>query len=167
MISVKNLCKSFMSIDSINFLILLSSIDSNSRLSSDLINRIIKLDSHSNINIPYFTVTSVLLYIKDRECYKEIKDLIIESVLDVFTKKSDSIYYEAELFFIFFDFISCPYIAQERKVDLCKTLNDFKKKTNDEIETFIKFSSKNLYFTSWKNFNFDKFIENKRALEVY
>lgn len=109
------------------------------------------IQCHKN-DITYIELMILLLYIKDKEEYKNIKNIILEIIKTKY-KESSTLMKSSELFMMFFDIIRCPYIDNSYKkeiIDLVKIPELLNKKEidmgYDDIITNIQSS---FYFFEW------------------
>ena len=108
----------------------------------------------------YFSVSVLLFYIENRTRYAALKEILKEHIKTKFEKNNKL--KMAELTFLLFDLLSCPYIDENFKKDLLIKYNV----TDNAVQTAI-LSRKELWFTKWTDFDFSKELEAKKSQEVY
>ena len=133
----------------------------------------VSIDNDHSRSIPanslnYFSITVALFYMKDKVRYNSLRDHIVKAALENFRKRSITCHREAELVFLLFDLISCPYIDDNNKLKAC---NLFGISNNSLASNIIQYTGvqgkPQLWFTNWMNFDFGKELDAKRSQEVY
>ena len=119
-------------------------------------------------SLNYFSITVALFYMKDKVRYKRLRNLIVKAALENFRKRSITCHKEAELVFLLFDLISCPYIDDNNKLKACIL---FGISNNSLASDIIQYTGRQgkpqLWFTNWLDFDFGKELNAKRSQEVY
>lgn len=113
-------------------------------------------------DLNYFSITVLLFYIRNKNRYKTIKEILKEHIKSKFEridKVSRAKY--AELIFLLFDLCACPYLDINFKNELL-----FLYDVDDSLKSAI-INYQEFWFTKWANFNFEKELEAKRSQEVY
>lgn len=109
----------------------------------------------------YFTIVTLLFYIKDKGGYDDINQTIIDAAKDKFKNcNKDTLKRNTELIMLLLDLLSCPFIADENKKKLLSDFGIEKHQSN-----YINFRKE--WFIKWKDFNLADEIERKKSQEVY
>jgi hypothetical protein len=123
---------------------------------------------NSCTELNYFSFTVILFYMREKVRYKELREFIEKSIVESFVKKSATLRKDAEATMLFFDVMSCPFISIEAKI---KILEKYEITDNSRQEEILNFKNKNnskqLWFTTWQNFDFGKELDTKHSQEVY
>ena len=116
----------------------------------------------------YFSLTVILFYMREKVKYNELRRCIEKSILIKFQKRSVTSHKEAELTFLLFDIIACPYVSDITKHDLLKQYEIKNESLRNQIIEFKSSSfSRQQWFTTWHNFDFGKELDHKKGFEVY
>ena len=115
-----------------------------------------------NQDLNYFSITILLFYIEDKKRYKELKKVLKKHILSKF--KNPNKLKMAEMTFLLFDLLSCPWLDEPFKKDL---LIHYDIKNTSEQEAILELNKKQWWFTKWTDFDFCKALESKKSLEVY
>ena len=114
-----------------------------------------------NADVNYFTITTLLFYIKNKGIYKSIKTEVIEEIKKKINScNKDNRKKNAELVMLLLDSLSCPFIDEKDKKVFLTSFGVSKNKG-----TLISFRKE--WFIRWKNFDLSKEMELKRSQEVY
>ena len=120
------------------------------------------------ISLNYFSITVALFYMKDKVRYNSLRNHIVKAALENFRKRSNTCHKEAELVFLLFDLISCPYIDDNNKLKACKLFGISDNSLASDIIQYTGGQEKpQLWFTNWMDFDFGKELDAKRSQEVY
>ncbi len=132
-----------------------------SELSQEIDNDSLKKYFLTDTDVNYFTITTLLFYIKNEKIYADIKSEIIIKAKKKFNNcNKDNRKKNTELIMLLLDLLSCPFIDKKHKKDFLKTfVVDVNK------ENLIDFRKE--WFIKWENFDLSKEIELKRSQEVY
>ena len=118
--------------------------------------------------LSYFSITVSLFYMRDKVRYSKLRDDVVNAALDRIRTRSQTCHKDAELVFLLFDLISCPYVSEAKKY---KALAGFGVADVALAKDIIEFTGvageSQLWFTSWLNFDFGKELDAKRSQEVY
>lgn len=121
-----------------------------------------------NSNLNYFSITVILYYMREKVKYKKLRNLIEDVVVDKFNCEQKIRRKDSELTMLFFDMIACPFIKKETKFSILESyeINDI-----DLQKSLLNFQNtsklKQLWFTTWQEFNFGKELDAKRSQEGY
>jgi len=111
--------------------------------------------------VNYFTITTLLFYIKNQKIYTNIKKEIIKEIKKkIKSCNKDNYKKDAELVMLLLDSLSCPFIDGEDKESF---LTSFEMTQNKQ--PLIDFRKE--WFIKWENFDLSKEMELKRSQEVY
>ena len=123
-----------------------------------------------NHELNYFSITVMLFYMKEKKRYDKLRTFIEEMIIEKFQDNPRTLRKDAELIMLFFDIISCPYVSRETKNRLLRMYGI----TGLKEQFYIRnrkhrqhFNKKQLWFTTWENFNFGKALDAKQSREVY
>jgi hypothetical protein len=127
-----------------------------------------KYDPSSITSLNYFSITVSLFYMKNKVRYNALRNRVIDSALDRIRRRSETCHKDAELIFLLFDLISCPYVPDDKKH---KALEIFGVTDTPLANNIIAFSDggkrPQQWFTNWFDFDFGKELDAKRSQEVY
>ena len=119
-----------------------------------------KLSFDPNLN--YFSLVSILFYIKEKVRYRRIKQAIKKTIVIKLRKNTPTLAKDTESFLLLMDCLSCPYLNVSYKHYLLKL---FGISVPSERKNIIL--DKSLYFTKWENFEFGKELDAKQSDSVY
>ena len=66
-------------------------------------------------NLNYFSITSLLFYVSDKNRYKNLKLSLIKQIETIYQEKKDTLLSDAELVHLTLDLLTCPYVEQSFK----------------------------------------------------
>ncbi len=119
------------------------------------------LSYHGKLN--YFSIIVFLFYIKDKKKYQELKDFVINHILDRFKSvKREHLGKNTELVLLLFDLMTCPFLDLSVKKRIL-AINGIK--DSNEQQAIIKYRKN--WFTTWTDFNLGLELNAKHGLEVY
>ena len=122
----------------------------------------------SDYDLNYFSVTVILFYMQEKVRYNELRAFVERKILQMFESRKGNFRADAELTLLFFDTISCPYISDKLKKDILDLYAVTDANDKNSILDFRDASgAKQIWFTTWKNFNFEKELDAKQSQEVY
>ena len=132
------------------------------------VNQDIKYKTNSINKLNYFSITVSLFYMKNKVRYNELRNSIIDDALNRMRRKSKTCRKEAELIFLLFDLISCPYVPNDKKHEALKIFDVNDAAISANIIAFTSGGNRpQLWFTNWYEFDFGKELDAKRSGEVY
>lgn len=111
----------------------------------------------------YFSITTLLFYIKNIARYNILKSNILVHIQKKFDDMNpDNLSKDTELVLLLMDLMSCPYIEMSFKKGLLKKfgITDGMKQ-----EKIVKFQKQ--WFIKWEDFNLVNELEMKKSQEVY
>ena len=163
----KNITQEYIQIETLYLLTLLPEFGHEYWLDLDHLAKYFSAKKENNeykfdIDLNYLSISVILFYMKDKKRYAKLKKSILKLVKKKFQNNKHQLHQDTELTLMFFDIISCPYVADEHKFEL---MDLFAIDTPDQQNAFIKIQ-KNL-FTKWSNFDFAKELDSKKSLNVY
>ena len=113
-------------------------------------------------DLSYFSLVMFLAYIKNDKEYEKTKKRLLQVVYDKF-KIGDEWLRKTDLFMLFFDIISCPYVNNTDKKSLL-TMCDIQNKQEEIISDI----SKHNWFFGWgESINIKTFLEIKELNSAY
>jgi hypothetical protein len=156
-------------INILNLLIAMSKLGDRYLLTPKDIYKILRIeDVKSTSQLNYFEIVTIIYYIKDNPIYIDLKKKIFHLTIAKFSVESP--FTKSELFMLFFDLISCPFLNNDQKRKLCRTVkypssNLSKLKLDEEIG---KIYSKKHWFFNWdENINMEAILKAKEWSRVY
>ena len=172
----KNTSSEYTEVETLYLLTIISELGKNYQFSEDLINknfRVFDIEENSNSNLNYFTILSLLNYIKRDYKFNNIRNHLRK----IITKKFDNfVPNDTESVFLLIDVLTCPYIESSDD-----KLIEFRRKILNKIEFWNRntpntdkykdlkelseYSSN--WFYSWKNNDLGKELNTKRGHSVY
>jgi len=128
----KSKCKS---IDTLNLIISLKKLGNDFLFNEKRLRELFNIDKKENLKenllaLNYFEIVVLLYYIDIKDEYNELRFDLENAVLEKF-KIVDNPFDKSEYTLLFFDFICCPFIRKELKVDIVKSARYFKNKVSD------------------------------------
>ena len=119
-------------------------------------------------SLNYFSITVSLFYMKNKVRYNNLRNRIIDSALAKIKQCHETCHKDAELVFLLFDLISCPYVPDKQKRKMLAMFGVTDTALANDIMTFTDGANKpQQWFTNWFYFDFGKELDAKRSQEVY
>ena len=119
-------------------------------------------------SLNYFTISVALFYMKEKVRYTELRRDIVAAALDKIRLHAETKEQDAELVYLLFDLLSCPYVPESDKLEALDLFGVTDKSLATGIVRYIEIGgSIRGWFTNWKNFDFGKELYAKRSNEVY
>lgn len=172
----KNNSSEYTEVETLYLLTIISELGENYQFSEDLINknfRVFDIENKSNSNLNYFTILSLLNYIKRDNKFNNIRNHLRE----IITKKFDNFApNDAESVFLLMDVLACPYIANSDckvmkfRIKILKNIQFWNENTpkTDKYNTLKELSEySSNWFYRWKNNDLGKELNTKRGHSVY
>ena len=158
----KNRLKHYTQIETLYLLIVLNELGKEYRLEETLLLEYF-FQSTNDKTLNYFSITTLLFYIKNIVRYSNVKIKIKEEIKKKLeSSNKDNLYKNTELLMLLMDSLTCPYLEESFKYKLLCLFN-----MNDvAVQTKIIYFKK-YWFIKWNNFNFVNEIESKKSQEVY
>lgn len=119
-------------------------------------------------SLNYFAITVSLFYMRDKVRYNALRNCIVDAALDRIRRCSETCQKDAELVFLLFDLISCPYVPDDKKRRALKMFDVSDANLANDIIAFTDGGKRSQqWFTNWYEFDFGKELDAKRSQEVY
>ena len=118
----------------------------------------------------YFSITVMLFYMKGKKRYEKLRAFIEKMIIGKFQDNLKALRKNAELIMLLFDVISCPHVSHRTKDCLLKIYGIAEPKTRLHIinrKHRQHANKRQLWFTTWEDFNFGKALDAKQSREVY
>jgi len=159
----KNKNSEFTQVETLYLLIAMKELGKGYRLDEVVLGKYCDVDlgqKKFGYELNYFSISVLLFYIENRTRYATIKEMLKEHIKAKFEKNNKL--RMAELTFLLFDVLSCPYIDKDFKRDILTKYN-----VSDATIQNAILSRNELWFTKWTDFDFSKELEAKKSQEVY
>tara|TARA_R110001599_G_scaffold219226_1_gene417550 strand:- start:56 stop:1978 length:1923 start_codon:yes stop_codon:yes gene_type:complete len=116
----------------------------------------------------YFSFCVVMFYMRKKVRYSKLREFIELRILHKFKTNANVCMKKAEMTFLFFDVLACPYVSDSIKEEMLKIygINDVIMR-NEFINYKMPKSSTQQWFTTWHNFDFGKELDHKKGFDVY
>ena len=150
-------------IETLYLLIALKELGKEYRLDESVLCKYFSIDidkEKCNYDLNYFSITILLFYIENKKRYNKLKEVLKKHVLFKFDDSNKL--RMAEMTFLLFDLLSCPWVDESFKTNL---LIQYDIKNLSDQRAIL--NRKQLWFTKWTDFDFCKALESKKSLEVY
>jgi len=158
----KNKLKEYTQIETLYLLIVLNELGKEYRLEEDFLLEYFFQDTNDKA-LNYFSITTLLFYIKNISRYSNLKIKIKEEIKKKLeSSNKDNLYKNAELLMLLMDSLTCPYLEDSFKYELLCIFN-----INDVAVQIKIIYFKKYWFIKWHDFNFVNEIESKKSQEVY
>jgi hypothetical protein len=123
---------------------------------------------NSSYELNYFSITVLLLYMRDKVRYNELRTFVEKTVKNKLSAKPSTFKRDAELTLLSFDLISCPYVTLSLKNEILEVHGIEDVAIRNQMLSFQNKNKGNqLWFTTWGNFDFGKELDAKQSQEVY
>jgi len=146
-------------IESMNILLSMSRFGEGYLESPELLNKLLAQDNS------YFTIISLLAYVKNYKKYNDFRVVLEDLVLSKCQKYSPSEY--SETAHLILDALSCPYIRSETKTKLLKQALPIKNTSAQEYMDSVKSMEKKYWFVNWRDLNLITLLQRSRLLTSY
>ncbi|EKN4005652.1 hypothetical protein NUF69_001528, partial [Yersinia enterocolitica] len=162
----KNDIEGYVAIEKLNLILATSSFGDNYAVNVDY------FSNHFNDNqLSYFSIVSILFYIKNRADYRELKKSIEKNIIKRFDSQDLDLTGDSENCHLFLDILSCPYISMEVKEKIYTFYLDKyetdQNRTENEIEDDISVLGSIYWFTKWSDLDLVRIIEKKELKYTY
>ena len=120
------------------------------------------------VGLNYFSITVALFYMKGKVRYSKLREEVERVALEQIRRRRETCDKDAEMIFLLFDLISCPFISEAGKNE---ALAGFGVTDPGLAKDIIEYGGGNgkgrPWFTSWWDFDFGRELDAKRSQEVY
>ena len=172
----KNTSSEYTEVETLYLLTIISELGENYQFSEDLINknfRVFDIENKSNSNLNYFTILSLLYYIKRDNKFDNIRNHLRKIIIKKFDTFAPN---DAESVFLLIDVLTCPYVESsdneviEFRRKILNNIQFWNKNTpktdkDKDLKELSEYSSN--WFYSWKNNDLGKELNTKRGHSVY
>ncbi len=156
----KNKIKKYTQNETLYLLITIAELGKNYRLEEAFLKEYF-FNGKDQLN--YFSITTLLYYIKDISRYEQLKIAIAEHIKNKFESYNiNNLKKNTELVMLFFDLLTCPYVEKSLKITVLKIFGVDDSITQDNLIAFNQY-----WFIKWTDFNLAEEIEMKKSQEVY
>lgn len=158
----KNKLKEYTQIETLYLLIVLNELGKEYRIEEAFLLEYFFQDTNDK-ELNYFSITTLLFYIKNISRYSNLKIKIKEEIKKKLeSSNKDNLYKNTELLMLLMDSLTCPYLEESFRCELLSIFN-----INDvAVQTKIIYFKK-YWFIKWNDFNFVNEMESKKSQEVY
>jgi len=171
----KNKSDEYTQVETLYLLVALSELGKDYWLEQDLLASYFNFYKNTDTNefesshgLNYFSYTVLLFYMAEKVRYKELREFVIKQIEEEFNSKKVTKYKDAELTMLLFDMTSCPYVPKDSKRKLLALYGIDTKVDQDAIIDYRnKHGGRQLWFTTWHDFDFGLELDTKQSQEVY
>jgi hypothetical protein len=161
----KSKCKS---IDTLNLIISLKKLGNEFLFNEKRLRELFNIDKNENLKenllaLNYFEIVVLLYYIDIKDEYIDLRSDLENVVLEKF-RIVDNPFDKSEYTLLFFDFICCPFVKKELKMNIVKSAKYFKNSVNDNtIELKIReIEKQKRWFMDWDiDIDLEKVLKKK------
>lgn len=139
------------SIETINLILALKKLGPDYQFSPKKIAEFFNIDDDHISNLNYFHFITLLYYFNDDSLYSDLKEIVTKEIIRRFEKHL--VFLNSELTMLFFDFVSCPYVRDEYKIQIMK-LSKYVKTGSSRAEILTEIDKIKLqkkWFMNWGN----------------
>ena len=172
----KNTSFEYTEVETLYLLTIISELGENYQFDEDLINknfRVFDIENKSNSNLNYFTILSLLYYIKRDNKFDNIRNHLQKIITKKFNTFAPN---DAESVFLLIDILTCPYVGssddevEKFRKEILEKIHFFGKNTpetdkDNTLKELSEYSSN--WFYSWKDNDLGKELNTKRGHSVY
>lgn len=146
-------------IEYLDILWILKQLEPSYKLSAERLKALIE---DNNDNFSYFPIMMTIAYIGADSEYAEIKSMLLMQINKILEDEPQP-FYKADLFMMFFDIISCPFIDEK---DKWRILQKYKIKQN--LQAHIRWASNHTWFFGWnEQINIKTMLKIKELHSTY
>ena len=146
-------------IEYLDILWILKQLEPSYKLSAERLKAIIE---DNNDNFSYFPIMMTIAYIGADSEYAEIKSILLAQINKILKNESQP-FYKADLFMMFFDIISCPFIDEADKMNILQKYNIHK-----NLQAHINWISNHTWFFGWnEKINITTILKIKELHSAY
>lgn len=156
------------SIETINLLIAIKKMGDEYRFSPEKIEDYFNLQDNKLSNLNYFHFITLIYYFSNDSVYKELKQKIINEIINRFN--IENVFLKSEQTLLFFDIINCPYVEEKYKIKIIKNTKYVSNSAgNTEIISEIeKIQNQKRWFMNWeKNIDLERVLKKKEWSSSY
>lgn len=162
------------SVESLNLVIALRSLGEQYLLDVERLAKIMNVDLEKppkEHNFNYFQIIVFLHYIGKRNEYSGIRNILEAYVVSLFEKDRDP-FIKAEMVYLFFDILSCPFVSQGTKdtiaASACKFFSGKDSNSMAKIRNLANTVQANNWFTNWEeDIDIEKLLRKKELRTPY
>ena len=171
----KNKSEEQTQVETLYLLIALSELGRDYWLEQSVLAEYLGVPLHGNNNMKrsmnalnYFSITVALFYMRNKVRYNDLRHQIVNVALEKIRQRSKTCTKDAELIFLLFDLISCPYIENNTKLEALDTFGVSDVSLASDIIQYVGTQKKpQMWFTNWLRFDFGTELDLKMGHEVY
>lgn len=112
-------------------------------------------------SLTVFSITTMLLIIRNIARYGALKNALEKYVVDTCRRRSAYAHKDAEMMILYLDITTCPYVSEPTKIAI-DALFGMTAVRRQAISTVNKY-----WFTNWESFDLTLELDKKRARQVY
>jgi len=172
----KNRSSEHIQVETLYLLTALSELGRNYWLEQDVLANYFNIGRDRNKNfsktheLNYFSITVMLFYMKEKKRYDELRTFVEKVVINKFQDRNETLRKDAELIMLLLDTISCPYVSfgtKKRLLKICGVTEPALQLDVLNRKHRRHSKKKQLWFTTWEDFNFGRALDAKQSREVY
>ena len=171
----KNKSEEQTQVETLYLLIVLSELGRNYWLEQSVLAEYLGVSLHGKNNtkqnmkaLNYFSITVALFYMRNKVRYNDLRHQIVNGALEKIRQRSMTCTKDAELIFLLFDLVSCPYIEDSIKLEALDIFSVSNVSLASDIIQYVGTQEKpQMWFTNWLNFDFGTELDLKMGHEVY
>jgi hypothetical protein len=151
-------------IEGLHLLILARALGKKFRIPSPIIEKYLNIDLNQNrANEPlnYFTIMTVLFYIRNNRNYDKIYQYLLTEIKKQLIEDS----WKTENCLMLIDSLSCPYLSEAFKSSLINNTKMSRVVGMDPAKAIE--AAKRIHFINWDSFNFSRELDLKQSQVVY
>jgi len=157
-----------------NLLICLNALGEDFRLSQDSLEKMLPTFDNEILDIDYFSICSLIYYIKEKSEYKILKQNILKAVENKF-KISSELKIDTEANLLLADMLTCPFLIMKNKIKIFKSylkiacIDGLKiNLSNDEYASIISnFNNRKFFFDWGGSVNLEEILYKKELRTPY
>jgi hypothetical protein len=151
----------------LNLLIAMTSFEDRYLISIEKLKRLFRF-KEDNYILNYFQICTLIYYTKNRRQYSELIDIAKKEIIRIVSR--DDGFIDSEVIHMFMDTMTCPYLDDSFKIEVCRKSNFAGKGTsNSHVLSLVKkVESKVLWFFKWdEDINLESVLKSKEWSAVY
>jgi hypothetical protein len=164
------------SVESLNMIIALSKLGTEFCVPDPQLLKWVNIDAKLE-KLPYFSVVTILYYMRDRDEYADLKSQLVEAVIKRFNElQYEEIFNEAESTYLAMDVVACPFVAFADRTRLMSRLlqvlpstlfRGSKSHTEDDAKEGVQVLEKGGFCVDWKSSELTRILNRKILTSVY